>query len=267
MKDWDIESAISTYNVDGWGSGYFTVNALGNVEARPLQDEGGSIDVLEVVNEARTRGLGFPLVIRFQDLLRHRVESVNRAFQSAMGEFNYRGNYRGVFPIKVNQLREVIEEIVDAGQEYHFGLEAGSKPELVAALAMHKDPESLIICNGYKDPAFIRIALLGRKLGKQVILVVEKFEELEQTIKASKEVAVEPVIGIRVRLHSKSSGKWSPSSGENAKFGLDTTNLVAASQMLKDAGFAHCLKLIHFHVGSQVPDISTIKRAVREAAR
>ena len=198
--EWDVESAIATYNVDGWGEGYFTVNAAGNVEARPLQENGGSIDILAVVNEARARDLGFPLLIRFQDLLRHRVESVNRAFQSAITEFGYRNQYRGVFPIKVNQLREVIEEIVDAGEQFHFGLEAGSKPELVAALAMQKDPESLIICNGYKDPAFIRIALLGRKLGKPVIIVVEKLEELEQIIRASKEVGVEPYIGIRVRL-------------------------------------------------------------------
>src|SRR6266496_2524077 len=265
--EWDVESAIATYNVEGWGNGYFTVNSLGNVEAKPLKENGGCIDLLEVVNEARARSLGFPLVIRFQDLLRHRVESVNRAFQTAITEFGYRNEYRGVFPIKVNQLREVIEEIIDAGQQFHFGLEAGSKPELVAALAMHKDPESLIICNGYKDPAFIRIALLGRKLGKSVIIVIEKLEELEQTIRTSKEVGVEPDIGIRVRLHSKGSGKWSPSGGENAKFGLDTTNLVAASQMLKEAGLTHCFKLVHFHVGSQVPDISTIRRAVREAAR
>ena len=266
-NEWDVDAAIATYNVDGWGGGYFTVNSEGNVVAKPLLDNGGSINILEVVNEARSRGLSFPLVIRFQDLLRHRVESVNRAFQDAITEFGYRGNYRGVFPIKVNQLREVIEEIVDAGQQYHFGLEAGSKPELVAALAMHKDPKSLIVCNGYKDPAFIRIALLGRKLGKLVVIVVEKIEELEATIRASKEVGVEPVIGIRVRLHSKGSGKWSPSAGENAKFGLDTTGLVTASEMLKAAGLAGALKLIHFHVGSQVPDISTIKRAVREAAR
>jgi arginine decarboxylase len=265
--EWDVDAAISTYNVDGWGTGYFTVNAAGNAEVRPLQEKGGAIDILEVVNEARSRGLSFPLVIRFQDLLRHRVESVNCAFQKAIEEFGYKNCYRGVFPIKVNQLREVIEEIVDAGQEFHFGLEAGSKPELVAALAMHKDPESLIVCNGYKDRAFIRIALLGRKLGKSVVIVVEKLEELEQTIRASKEVGVEPMIGIRVRLYSKGSGKWSPSGGENAKFGLDTTSLVAASEMLKAAGLGHCFKLVHFHVGSQVPDISTIKRAVREAAR
>jgi arginine decarboxylase len=266
-SEWDVEAAISTYNVDGWGTGYFSINAAGNAEVRPLQEKGGAIDILEVVNEARERGLGFPLVLRFQDLLRHRVESVNCAFKKAIEEFGYKNHYRGVFPIKVNQLREVIEEIVDAGQEFHFGLEAGSKPELVAALAMHKDPESLIICNGYKDRAFIRIALLGRKLGKSVIIVVEKLEELEQAIRASKEVGLEPMIGIRVRLYSKGSGKWSPSGGENAKFGLDTTSLVAASEMLKAAGLGHCFKLVHFHVGSQVPDISTIKRAVREAAR
>ncbi|PYJ72452.1 MAG: biosynthetic arginine decarboxylase, partial [Verrucomicrobia bacterium] len=265
--EWDVESAIATYNVEGWGNGYFTVNSSGNVESKPLQENGGSIVLLEVVNEARGRNLGFPLVIRFPDLLRHRVESVNHAFQTAMTEFGYRNEYRGVFPIKVNQLREVIEEIIDAGEQFHFGLEAGSKPELVAALAMQKNPESLIICNGYKDPAFIRIALLGRKLGKSVVIVAEKLEELEQTIRISNEVGVEPHIGIRARLYSKGSGKWSPSGGENAKFGLDTTSLVAASQMLKEAGLAHCLKLFHFHVGSQVPDISTIKRAVREAAR
>src|SRR5947199_1488561 len=143
-NEWDLESAITTYNVDGWGEGYFTVNGAGNVEAKPLKDGGGSIDLLAIVNEARARNLGFPLLVRFQDLLRHRVESINRAFQSAIAEFGYLNQYRGVFPIKVNQLREVIEEIVDAGEQFHFGLEAGSKPELVAALAMQKDPESLI---------------------------------------------------------------------------------------------------------------------------
>jgi arginine decarboxylase len=198
--EWDLESAIATYNVEGWGEGYFTVNSSGNVEARPLQSDGGSIDLLAIVNEARARNLSFPLLIRFQDLLRHRVESINRAFQSAITEFGYQNHYRGVFPIKVNQLREVIEEIVDAGEQFHFGLEAGSKPELVAALAMQKGAESLIICNGYKDPAFIRMALLGRKLEKPVIIVAEKLEEVEQIIRASKEVGVEPYIGILVSI-------------------------------------------------------------------
>src|SRR5260370_5765609 len=216
--EWDIESAIATYNVEGWGEGYFTVNRSGNVEARPLKNDGSSIDRLEVINEARARNLGFPLLIRFQDLLRHRVEAINRAFQSAISEFGYKNHYRGVFPIKVNQLREVVEEIVDAGEQFHFGLEAGSKPELVAALAMQKGPETLIICNGYKDPAFIRIALLGRKLGKFVIIVAEKLEEVEQIIRASKDVGVDPCIGIRARFYSKASAKSSPNAGENAKF-------------------------------------------------
>src|SRR5256884_8828381 len=231
--EWDVESAIATYNVDRWGGDYFTINSAGNVEARPLQENGGNIDILEVVNEARSRGLPFPLVIRFQDLLRHRVESVNRVFQDAIKEFGYRNQYRGVFPIKVNQLREVIEEIVDAGQRFHFGLEAGSKPELVAALAMHKDSESLIICNGYKDRAFIRIRLLGRKLGKSVIILVEKLEELEQTIRTSKEVGVEPPIGIRLRLTIKGGGKWTTCGGGNAKLRLDTTNLHTTSELLE----------------------------------
>src|SRR5437870_1870861 len=162
--EWDLESAIATYNVDGWSEGYFTVNGSGNVEAKPLQDNGGSIDILAVVNEARARNLSFPLLIRFQDLVRHRVESINRAFQSAISEFGYGNQYRGVFPIKVNQLREVIEEIVDAGEQFHFGLEAGSKPELVAALAMQKDHESLIICNGYKDPVSFASRCLAANL-------------------------------------------------------------------------------------------------------
>src|SRR4051795_10717232 len=266
-NEWDVEAAISTYNVDGWGTGYFSINAAGNAEVRPLQEKGGAIDILEVVNEARERGLGFPLVLRFQDLLRHRVQAVNCAFQNAMTEFGYKNHYRGVFPIKVNQLREVIEEIVEAGEEFHFGLEAGSKPELIAALAMHTDVQSLVICNGYKDGAYIRSAMLGRRLGKSVIIVVEKIEELQQTIRIAKEIGVEPQIGIRVRLHSKGSGKWTTSGGEDAKFGLDTASLIEASELLKAEGLAHCLKLVHFHVGSQVPDISTIKRAVREAAR
>ena len=172
-----------------------------------------------------------------------------------------------MFPIKVNQLREVVEEIIDAGKPFHFGVEAGSKPELIAALAIHNDPESLIICNGYKDNTFIQNALLGSKLGKKVIMVVEKLEELFQILQVSREVGVEPMIGLRVRIQAKGSGKWATSGGENAKFGLSTADLVCASETLKREGLAHCLKLIHFHVGSQVPDIGTIKRAVREAAR
>lgn len=233
----------------------------------PTQNPATPIDLKELVDEAQQRGLSFPMVVRFQDLLRHRVEKINVCFAEAVTEMGYKSEYRGVFPIKVNQLREVVEEIMDAGKPFKFGIEAGSKPELLAALAIHKDPESLIICNGYKDALFIQNALLGSKLGKKVIMVVEKLEELYQIIQVSQEVGVEPMIGVRVRLSAKGAGKWATSGGENAKFGLSTSDLVTASETLKNSGLAHCLRLVHFHVGSQVPDIGTIKRAVREAAR
>jgi arginine decarboxylase len=267
QQPWDIPAAISLYNIDRWGTGYFSINSRGNIQISPTLDPATPIDIMEVLAAAREEGLGFPLVLRFQDLLRHRVETINKAFQGAIEEFAYKGIYRGVFPIKVNQLREVVEEIMDAGKPFHMGIEAGSKPELLAALAIHGDSEGLIICNGYKDNLFVQNALLGNKLGKKVIMVVEKLEELHQILAVSKEVGVEPMIGVRVRLAAKGAGKWATSGGENAKFGLSTADLVCASQILKKEGLGHCLKLVHFHVGSQVPDIGTIKRAVREAAR
>jgi arginine decarboxylase len=267
MSEFGTSDAIALYNVDRWGGGYFTVNSNGHVAVRPNTRAKEEIDLMELVEEAKSRGLAFPMVVRFQDLLRHRVETINHAFAEAIAEHDYKGVYRGVFPIKVNQLREVVEEILDAGKPFHFGIEAGSKPELMAALAVHTDPESLIVCNGYKDTEFIRMALLGRKLGKTVILVVEKLEELAHILRVSKQTGVEPYIGLRVRLLSKGAGKWATSGGENAKFGLSTADLVEASEMLHKAGLADSLKLLHFHVGSQVPDIGTIKRAVREAAR
>jgi arginine decarboxylase len=266
MANFDREEALALYNVDRWGGGYFGINKSGNVVVRPKRGS-EKIDLMEIVEEARSRSLQFPLVVRFHDLLRDRVEVLNTAFAEAIAEAGYNGVYRGVFPIKVNQLREVVEEIMDAGAPWHFGIEAGSKPELLAALSLHSDPESLVICNGYKDTSFIRNALLGRRLGKKVIIVVEKLEELAHVLRVSKEMRVEPMIGLRVRLLSKGSGKWATSAGENAKFGLSTADLVEASDMLHEAGLAHCLNLVHFHVGSQVPDIRTIKRATREAAR
>lgn len=264
---WDIQSAISLYNIDRWGSGYFRINDRGCIEVAPTQKPDQTIELMEVIEEARERGLSFPLVVRAQDILRHRVATICRAFEAAISEAGYSSAYRGVFPIKVNQLREVVEEIVDAGEPFHFGIEAGSKPELIAALAVHRSPESLIICNGYKDQTFIQLALLGLKLGKKVILVVEKIEELMEILKVSDEAGVPPMIGVRVRLQSKGAGKWATSGGEDAKFGLSTADLVKASNHLKERGMADCLKLVHFHVGSQIPDISTIKKAVREAAR
>ena len=267
MKNWDISSAVALYNVERWGAPYFTINPQGHVAVRPDTLAEREVDMMELVAEAKDRGLSFPLTLRFQDLLRHRVQTVNKAFAEAIAEAEYANVYRGVFPIKVNQLREVVEEIVDAGSEFHFGLEVGSKPELLAALSVHADPESLIICNGYKDADYIRHAMLGRKLGKRLVVVVEKIEELSQVLSIAKELGTEPWIGVRVRLATKGSGKWATSGGENAKFGLSTAELLEASELLHREGMAHCLKLIHFHVGSQITDIGTIKRAVREAAR
>jgi arginine decarboxylase len=267
MPDFGREDAISLYNVDRWGGGYFTVNRKGHIVVLPNRSNDQKIDLMEIVAEAKERNLDFPLTVRFHDLLRDRVQTINKAFADAIETMGYRNVYRGVFPIKVNQLREVVEEILDAGKQWHFGIEAGSKPELMAALALHSDFESLIICNGYKDTAFVRKALLGRKLGKTVILVVEKLEELVHILEVSSQMQVEPYIGLRVRLLSKGAGKWATSGGENAKFGLSTAELVEASDLLTRSGLAHTLKLVHFHVGSQVPDIGTIKRATKEAAR
>ncbi|HEY5914761.1 MAG TPA: biosynthetic arginine decarboxylase [Verrucomicrobiae bacterium] len=266
-EGWSIQQARNLYNIHRWGAGYFDISDAGRVTAKPLLEAGASVDLTDVVEEAKARGLSFPLLMRFQDILRHRVESINLAFRGAISEFNYQGKYRGVFPIKVNQLREVVEEILDAGRPFEFGLEVGSKPELYAGLALQNQIGSLIVCNGYKDAAFVRIALLGTKLGKKVIMVVEKLEELRQIVAISRQLGVEPIIGMRVRLLSKGGGKWADSAGENAKFGLSTAELLVAAEMLKAENLAHCFKLLHFHIGSQVPDILIVKRAVQEAAR
>jgi arginine decarboxylase len=264
---WSIQEARTLYNIDRWGAKYFDINDAGHVVVSPLQERGASVDITDVIEEAKARGLKFPLLIRFQDILRHRVESLNNAFRASIAEFGYQGVYRGVFPIKVNQLREVVEEILDAGKPFNFGLEVGSKPELYAGMALQSEPGSLIICNGYKDAAFVKLALQGIKLGKKVIMVVEKLEELKQIIAVSKVVGVEPMVGIRARLLSKGAGKWAESGGENAKFGLSTAELLAATELLRAEKLEHCFKLLHFHIGSQVPDILTVKKAVQEASR
>src|SRR2546422_8880936 len=230
---WEIQNARNLYNDHRWGAKYFDINEAGRVIARPLQDSGASVDLTDVIEEAKARGLKFPVLIRFQDILRHRVESINLAFRNSITEFNYQGKYRGVFPIKVNQLREVVEDILDAGKRYDFGLEVGSKPELFAGLALQSQLGSLIVCNGYKDANFVRMALLGVKLGRRVIMVVEKLEELRQIIAVSRQLGVEPIIGFRARLLSKGGGRWAESAGENAKVGLSTAELLAATEMLK----------------------------------
>ena len=266
-RPWDIEAARTLYNIHRWGAKYFDINDEGHVVAKPLQEAGVAVDITDVIEEAKGRGLKFPVLIRFQDILRHRVEALNQSFRGSIAEYGYRGRYRGVFPIKVNQLREVVEEILDAGKPFDFGLEVGSKAELLAGLALQNQIGSLIVCNGYKDAEFIKMAMLGIKLGKTVVLVVEKLEELRQIIAISKQLNVEPLLGIRARLVSRGAGRWASSGGENAKFGLSTAELLEATEMLKAENLGHCFKLLHFHVGSQVPDILTVKKAVQEAAR
>jgi arginine decarboxylase len=267
QETWTTEDASSLYMIDRWGGGYFDVNARGDMTVAPLQEKGTAIPIIDVVREAQSLNLNNPLLIRFQDLLRHRVETLNNAFNGAITEHGYGGSYRGVFPIKVNQLREVVEEILDAGRVFNYGLEVGSKPEMFAGLAVHTDNESLIVCNGYKDANFIRMAMIGRKLGKKVILIAEKLSEVRQITKIAAEMNVEPYIGMRVRLLSKGAGKWATSGGEHAKFGLSTAEILEATEILREAKMESAFKLLHFHIGSQIPDIMTIKRAVREAAR
>ena len=264
---WTIDDATEHYLIDRWGNGYFSVAPDGSVVVSPLKEKGARIPIVEVVREALAEGMHTPLLIRFQDILRDRVREINEAFNEAIAENKYQGLYRGVYPIKVNQLREVLEEIVDAGRVYHYGIEVGSKPECFAGLSVHTDPESLIVCNGYKDDNFIRTALLGRKLGKKVILIAEKLAEVRAIVRVAKDVGVEPMIGLRVRLMAKSAGKWAESGGENAKFGLTTAEILEAAKIMGEAGMSGAFRLLHFHIGSQVPDILIVKRAVREAAR
>jgi arginine decarboxylase len=264
---WTTEDSKELYLIDRWGAGFFDINAKGEMVARPLRKKSGEVILHDVLNEALAQGLRAPLLVRFQDMLHYRVRQLNDAFQRAIGENKFRGAYRGVYPIKVNQLREVVEEILDAGRPYHYGLEVGSKPELYAGLSVHTDNDSLIVCNGYKDDTFIRMALTGRKLGKKVILIAEKLSEVRAICRIAKELNVEPMIGMRVRLVSRGAGKWATSAGEGAKFGLSIAEILEAAALLRSEGLANSFKLLHFHIGSQVPDILIIKRAVREAAR
>ena len=243
FEAWSVDKASELYHINRWGANYFGINEDGHATAYPLQESGGSVDMMDIVEEVKSRGLKFPILIRFQDILKHRVASINQSFQLAIKECDYKNTYRGVFPIKVNQLREVVEEIMEGGKPFGMGLEVGSKPELFAAMSLQDSPGSLMVCNGYKDSGYIHMALMGIKLNKQVILVVEKMEELKQIIAISRKVGVEPMIGIRARLLSKGAGKWAESAGENAKFGLSTSELVAASELLKKEKMEHCFQL------------------------
>ncbi len=265
-KNWTIEAAETLYNLQGWGLKYFGINAKGHATLQPKREPEGSIDILDVVEDVASRGIKMPVLIRFQDILRRRVTLINEAFGEAIKEYGYGARFFGVYPIKVNQFREVVEEISDAGRAWQYGLEAGSKGELLAVLAMNSS-ESLTIVNGYKDESMMRLACLGLKLGRKVIVVIEKLSELQLLLAAAKEAGVRPLIGLRVKLQTQGTGKWRSSSGHFAKFGLTTPEILSAVETLKAEGLSDCLKLVHFHIGSQISDIRTIKDAVKEGAR
>jgi arginine decarboxylase len=263
---WSPEDSASLYNLKGWGGKYFGVAGDGHLVAQTRRGVEGAIDVKRVVDDVVSRGIKLPVLIRFQDILRHRVEILNESFTKAISQSQYQGKFLGVYPIKVNQLREVVEEIADAGEPYRFGLEAGSKGELMAVLAMNAN-DSLTIVNGYKDEAMIRLALLGLKLGRRVIVVVEKPQELGMLLRLAREEGVKPLIGLRAKLQTQGTGKWKYSAGHSAKFGLTTPELLAAFEEIRAASALDRVQLLHFHIGSQVTDIQAIKDAVKEAAR
>lgn len=266
--EWSIEDAERVYGVSSWGGGYFKIGENGNIQVSPdPKNPNIRIDFKSVVDEIAQEGIQFPVVIRFHDILRSQVVGINECFNQVIADAKYKGKYKGVYPIKVNQTREVVEEIVDAGAPYDYGLEAGSKSELLAVLAYNTNANALTILNGYKDEEFIRLSLLGRKLGRKVVVVIEKFSELHLLIRISKELNIEPIIGLRSKMTALGKGKWQGSSGDRAKFGLTIPEIINAARLLEKEGMAHTLKLLHFHIGSQLTDIRAIKDAVNESAR
>ena len=270
LRRWTTQDALETYNIQGWGCGYFGINSGGDMIVTPRAPDGsikGEINMKELIDELTGRGIQMPILLRFSDILRARIELICGAFHGAIKEYGYKGQYRGVYPIKVNQNRTVVEEVIEYGRPFHFGLEAGSKPELLAVMAIHQDDESIIVCNGYKDEEYIETALLASKLGKTVILVVEKPSEIDQIHRVVERVKIRPTLGIRARLSSRGAGRWEQSGGDFSKFGLTPTELVEAVQKLKEWGELDCFKLLHFHLGSQISAIKSVKNALREAGR
>jgi arginine decarboxylase len=265
---WSIEAARDVYNIEGWGAGFFDVNAKGHVVVRPDKSHPErELDLYELGCDLQEQGVALPVLLRFSDVLKSRIEAVTGAFESAMREFDYRGGYTTVYPIKVNQIRRVVEEIVQFGTPHGVGLECGSKPELQAVLALSEASDHTIVCNGYKDSEFMRLAMMGQKLGHEVFVVIEQLSELDVLLQAADEIGVTPTAGVRVKLASAGSGRWAQSGGEKSKFGLTTQQLVKAVDMLRERGRLDVLKLIHFHIGSQISDIRYIKAAMQEVAR
>ena len=266
-RKWTIADSGETYGVKYWGNNYFSINDAGNAQAHPAGPDGARIDLKELVDEVARRGIGLPLLIRFSDVLKSRIVELNETFRRAIAEYGYKGEYKGVYPIKVNQHRYVVEEIVQFGRPYHYGLEAGSKPELLAVMAMLDDEEALIVCNGYNDEEYIETALTASKLGRTVLIVVEKFSELALIAETAKKMGVRPRIGIRVKLAAKGSGRWEASGGDRSKFGLSTREVVEAINFLRSSDLLNCFELLHFHLGSQISAIRAVKNALREAGR
>ncbi|MDQ3242408.1 MAG: biosynthetic arginine decarboxylase [Gemmatimonadota bacterium] len=265
---WSIESARTLYNIEGWGIGYFDINDRGHVVVRPDADNPSrELDLFELANDLEAQGVGLPLLLRFSDILRSRIESLNSRFARAMDEYEYTGRYTTVYPIKVNQQRHVVEEIVEFGKHSGVGLECGSKPELQAVLALAEHTDHLIVCNGYKDEEFMRLALMGQKLGHKVFIVLEQLSEVDVLLQVADELGVNPTAGVRIKLHSEGSGRWAKSGGEKSKFGLSTAQLVKLVDRLREAGRIDVLKLIHFHLGSQITDIRYIKAGLQEVSR
>ena len=267
-EPWTIDSARALYNIEGWGVGYFDINDSGHVVVRPDADNPSrELDLFELANDLEAQGVGLPLLLRFSDVLRSRIESLNARFARAIIEYEYTGGYTTVYPIKVNQQRHVVEEIVEFGKQSGVGLECGSKPELQAVLALADHTDHLIVCNGYKDEEFMRLALMGQKLGHQVYIVLEQLSEVDVLLKVADELGVNPTAGVRIKLHSEGSGRWARSGGEKSKFGLSTAQLVKLVDRLRDEGRLDVLKLIHFHLGSQITDIRYIKAGLQEITR
>ena len=267
LKHWGIEDSRKLYNVSGWGQGYFDINGKGNMAAFPCRDRGRSIDIRELIADAARRGLNLPLLIRFSDILRDRISALRESFSESIMREGYGGNYTCVYPIKVNPQRQVVEEIVNSGGDRGMGLEAGSKPELHAVLAMLEAPGGIIICNGHKDEAYIRLALKASKLGNAIFLVVEKPSELERILAVAREERIAPNIGIRIKLVTPGSGKWEDSGGDRSKFGLTSTELLRAVERMRAEGYLGAFRLIHFHMGSQISNIRSVKEALREMGR
>lgn len=267
MLSWKVQDSIEFYNINQWGANFFSVNNAGHVEVYPTGDSNRFIDLKVLADEIQQRGIQLPLLIRFSDILRARIKALCESFQNAIQEYNYQSVYRGVYPIKVNQQQQVVATIVEAGRPYHFGLEAGSKPELLTTVALLNDPEALIVCNGYKDEEFIELALLARRVGKNVVLVVEKLNELELITKIAEKLQVVPSIGVRLRLSAKGSGRWEASGGDRSKFGLGPVEALQAVEWLKAKNMLSSLQLMHYHLGSQITAIRNVKEALREAAR